>query len=104
MPALSCSAVKCIYNENRLCGKGDIKVTGEHASEAGDTCCSSFRENTSGVVKNAVGDPSDQIQVDCSACNCRYNEYMECQAKKIDISGASAIRCAQTECSTFERQ
>ena len=104
MPILSCAAVKCIYNENRLCGKGDIKVTGDHAEKACDTCCSSFRENTSGAAKNSVGEPSRQILVDCSACNCRYNEDKECHAGEIDISGSSACQCAQTECSTFERQ
>lgn len=104
MPALTCSAVKCVYNDNRLCGKGDIKVTGDHAKESCDTCCSSFRENAGGTVKNSTGEPSTQIQVDCSACNCRYNEYMECQAQKVDIAGASACRCSQTECCTFDRK
>ncbi len=104
MPTLSCSAVKCVYNENRLCGKGDIKVTGDHALEPRDTCCSSFRENASGTVKNSFGEPSDQIQVDCSACNCQYNKDMECQADRVDISGPSSSRCAQTECCTFEKK
>ena len=104
MPTLSCSAVKCIYNENRLCGKGDIKVTGEHPQESCDTCCSDFRENTSGIAKNSVGDPSGEILVNCSACTCCYNEDMECHADEIDIAGSSACQCSQTECSTFERE
>lgn len=104
MPLLSCSAVKCIYNDNRFCGKGDIKVTGEHAQQSCDTCCSSFRENTSGQAKNSVGEPGRDIFVDCSACTCRYNENMECHAGQIDISGRSACQCEQTECSTFARE
>lgn len=102
MPELSCSAVKCIYNDNRLCGKGDILVAGVEADKPRETCCSSFRENEFGQARNSVGDPSRQIWVECSACNCRYNEDEQCHAEKIDISGASACQCGQTECSTFD--
>ena len=104
MPLLSCSAVKCIYNENRLCQKGDIKVSGDHAQEACETCCASFRENTSGVAKNSFADTSRDILVDCSACTCCYNEDMECHAGQIDIAGVSACQCEQTECSTFRKE
>lgn len=102
MPALSCSAIKCIYNNEHFCGKGDILVTGEHAEESRETCCSSFCENESGQAKNSIGEPSREIWVDCTASNCRYNEEDECQAEKISIAGASACQCGQTECSTFD--
>ncbi|MDO4345133.1 MAG: DUF1540 domain-containing protein [Eubacteriales bacterium] len=103
MPLLSCSAVKCIYNMDRYCQKGDILVSGDHAEEASETCCSSFRENVSGEAKNSVGEPDKHIWIDCTACHCRYNENEECHAKKVDISGSSACQCRQTECSTFEK-
>ena len=32
MPALQCSAVKCMYNKDNLCSKGDIQVKGDHAA------------------------------------------------------------------------
>ena len=35
MPALSCSAMTCVYNQNELCSKGDIRVGGsERAARA----------------------------------------------------------------------
>lgn len=104
MPLLSCSAVKCIYNQDKYCGKGDILVSGDHAQEPAETCCSSFRENETGEARNSIGEPSKRIQVDCTACNCRYNEDEECQAERIDIAGSSACQCRQTQCCTFERE
>ena len=46
MPALRCTAVKCVYNKEELCSKGDIKVSGDHAKSVDETCCSSFKERT----------------------------------------------------------
>ncbi|EET61918.1 hypothetical protein BRYFOR_06110 [Marvinbryantia formatexigens DSM 14469] len=105
MPFLSCSAVKCIYNEDNYCRKGDILVEGNQAQEACETCCSSFREDEGGMTaKNSAGEPSGKIQVDCTACNCRYNENEKCQAGQIAIAGSSACQCRQTECSTFSKE
>lgn len=106
MPSLLCSAVNCIYNEDRYCSKGDIMVTGEDAQKSGETCCSSFRERNGENMgaRNSVGEASKETWVDCTACNCRYNEEEECHADSIDISGASACNCSQTECSTFDKE
>ena len=46
MPALQCSAVKCMYNKDNLCSKGDIQVKGDHAATENETWCSSFVEKT----------------------------------------------------------
>ena len=46
MPALQCSAVKCMYNKDNLCSKGDIQVKGDHAATQNETWCSSFVEKT----------------------------------------------------------
>ena len=62
MPALSCSAMTCVYNQNELCSKGDIRVggsctfndnckcesgdihiAGDSACSCQETECSSFR-------------------------------------------------------------
>lgn len=104
MPSLSCAAVNCIYNEDHYCGKEDIVVTGEGAQKACETCCSSFREREEHAgAKNSVGEATKETWVDCTACDCRYNEDEECHADSIDISGASACTCRQTECSTFDK-
>ena len=39
MPALSCSAMTCVYNQNELCSKGDIRVGGSEAKSSMETCC-----------------------------------------------------------------
>ena len=44
MPALKCTAVKCVYNKEQLCSKGDIQVTGGNASVVNETACASFKE------------------------------------------------------------
>lgn len=44
MTTLKCSAVTCVYNDNQLCSKGDILVTGENARLSSETSCESFRK------------------------------------------------------------
>ena len=61
MPALRCTAVKCVYNKEELCSKGDIKVSGDHAKSVDETCCSSFKERT-GNTNAAEGCGCDTIQ------------------------------------------
>lgn len=104
MTLLSCSAMTCFYNKDSYCSKGDIKVEGNQAQEACETCCSSFRECTEGCGKNSTSKGAERIQIDCSAEHCQYNENRNCVAGKVDISGTSAHSSDQTECSTFEKQ
>lgn len=103
MPLLVCSAQSCVYNDGMYCSKGDIKVGGESAQTSGETCCTSFKERAAMGGKSAMGTPSQKIDVVCEACECMYNKNRVCDAGKIDISGPSACRCEQTECSTFKK-
>lgn len=103
MPLLSCSAQNCVYNQDRYCSKGDILVQGDGAQNACETCCSSFRETTEENWKNSMGTPAATVQIDCTACNCHYNEDNRCMAGQVDIAGQSACTCNQTECSTFKK-
>ena len=41
MTILKCSATKCMYNENELCSRGDIEITGAGARNADETNCGS---------------------------------------------------------------
>ena len=102
MPALVCSAQKCIYNNAMYCGKGDIKVGGEDAKVCQDTCCSSFEERRTESAKSSVGSPSADIDIKCEAENCKYNENCACRADHVDIAGAGACECHETECVTFD--
>lgn len=99
MPALRCTAVRCVYNKEELCSKGDIKVDGEQAMTSDETCCSSFQERTG--TSNSTGCGCDTICVKCSAHDCTFNKSEECHAGSIDIQGAKAETQDETCCGTF---
>lgn len=40
---VDCEAVKCTYNENRLCHATQIGITGPNANQAEQTECSTFK-------------------------------------------------------------
>ena len=75
MPALVCSAQHCVYNNAMYCSKGDILVGGENAKECQDTCCESFQERRQESARSSM---------------------------QVDISGAAACKCEETECVTFD--
>ncbi|MDD3278571.1 MAG: DUF1540 domain-containing protein [Lachnospiraceae bacterium] len=101
MPVLSCSAVTCVYNQDELCSKGDIKVGGSDARDADQTCCESFKERSSSSMSNSQGCGCTTIGVDCKAQECEFNEQCKCKAGAINIGGQNACQCQETRCSTF---
>ncbi len=102
MPALKCTAVKCVYNKEQLCSKGDIQVQGDHAQSMDETACGSFRERSDSNFANDTGCGCSTIEVGCTACTCKFNEDKCCHAGAIDITGASACTSKETCCSTFQ--
>ena len=103
MPALSCSAVNCVYNQEELCSKGDIRVGGSGAKASGATCCARFPERKAGMSHSAEkGCGCTKIGVDCAAQNCMFNDSCKCEAGGIHIAGNSACSCEETECSSFQ--
>ena len=44
MTKLDCTAVNCVYNEDKVCAKEQVLVSGERAHESRETCCESFKE------------------------------------------------------------
>lgn len=101
MPALSCSAMTCVYNQNELCSKGDIRVGGSEAKSSMETCCESFKERGEGTMFNSTGCGCTKIGVDCKAQNCTFNDNCKCEAGDIHIAGDSACSYQETECSSF---
>ena len=104
MTILKCSAVKCIYNKDELCSKGEINVTGESARNPQETSCGSFRERMESSVTNnyAQGCGCEKIQIDCKAYNCTYNDNCKCIASSIQVDSSQADTSGETKCSTFQ--
>lgn len=103
MTILSCTATKCMYNDNELCSRGEIEVNGTDARQANETSCGSFREKGSDSFMNSAKEHCgcEKINIDCKAQECTYNEHCHCTASAIDISGCNAHNCKETKCDTF---
>ena len=89
MTILNCSATKCIYNDNKLCSRGDIEITGDNAHRADETSCGSFRDRTTAAMQNSGAEHCgcEKINIDC--------------ASSINVAGCSTDGCNETKCSTF---
>lgn len=102
MTGLECSVRNCLFNEEALCCKGDIKVGGgQNAEKPGETSCDSFKERARDVYSNVTLQPGERIDVKCSAVNCVFNENQKCSANHIGIGGNGANRSDETECTSF---
>lgn len=106
MAELKCGAVSCVYNEDKLCSKGDIMVGGKHACSCNDTCCESFvcKKCATDSYTSAISHPSNVISIDCEAVKCIYNSNYKCVAEHVDISGQKANECHETACATFKER
>ena len=101
MPNLDCTVVKCTYNVDEYCAKGTILVAGEDAEQPRETCCSSFKEKKENGYSNVDRMVDRQVEVDCEAKDCIFNESGNCNAGHIGIAGANACECNETECASF---
>lgn len=101
MTKLNCAATNCIFNDDRLCCKGDIQVEGRDAKTPNATCCASFQERRNDSMRNTTMEPKQTIQINCKACHCKYNEDCNCTAGQIGIGGSMACKSQETECMTF---
>ena len=106
MPGLVCSAQSCVYNDAMYCSRGNIEVGGADAQVCQDTCCESFQGRSGDSAKNTMksGCTCTQSDIHCEAKNCMHNQNCVCHAEKVDIAGAAACRCDETECVTFEEK
>lgn len=102
MPELKCTVQTCAHNSQMLCELDSITVGGENAKHARETCCDSFVERREGSMSNVNQSASDRSDVDCKACECKYNENCKCEAGAISVEGSTAKQAESTECATFE--
>lgn len=112
MPELKCTVQTCLHNKSFYCELDAIKVEGDSAKKAVETCCGSFEERKEGQYSNSAsasysnsdvtGTASDTCGIDCKATDCLYNEACKCHAGKISIEGSNACQCQETECASFK--
>ena len=103
MTQLNCSVQTCMHNSECKCDLDQIRVNGDRATTARETCCDSFRERTGNDGKNRMGTVADLLtDVECKAKGCMYNDHCQCKAGKISIEGSRADRAEKTECAAFE--
>ena len=104
MTNLGCTVKTCVHNENKLCCLKEIEISGKGAINADMTCCSSFVKET-GAASNALSQNAERATgIKCEVENCTYNHHHYCTADCVDITGAKAATCGQTECSTFKQR
>ena len=104
MTFLDCTVVGCVYNEDRCCCKGNIKVGGEGAEEKRETCCVSFHERTAENIGNVAKRISKMTDISCEAFQCVFNDNEKCNAEHIGVAGGDACRCEETECASFRKR
>jgi hypothetical protein len=115
---LSCSAVNCVHNMNRLCSANTIHVLGSGAHSSTQTMCNTFAErgfknaithlpnmNVVGEVRQLFTKNSIEMNpgIKCEAINCRYNDSRVCNADYVQINGPTAESSEGTKCETFQQ-
>lgn len=102
MPKLDCNVKNCLHYADDCCCKKAIIVDGSDAKECYETCCGSFDETKDGAFQNMYKSPEKNLEVDCEAVKCVYNEDRCCTADHIGIAGDGAYQASQTECASFK--
>lgn len=122
MPKVVCSVNTCThYITGNLCGALNIDIMheeeGHMAREIDQTMCKTFHEangitsylgsidnvNWSGALLEMVL-PGQQMDpsISCTVASCKYwDEGRRCVATAIEVTGAMANECQDTNCKTF---
>ena len=104
MPQISCSAHTCVHNSDSKCCLSDVRIGGSDAKRSCQTCCDSFREKTEGFTNAANSSCAcPDSHIDCAAQKCVFNVEGGCESDRIDVEGAGACDCRDTECATFRK-
>ena len=91
MTILKCSATKCLYNENELCSRGDIEITGDNAHRADETNCGIFRDRATAAVKKSTSTVKlRNVPITISA-NVRLLLLMWSDAAQTDVTKQNVI-------------
>lgn len=101
MAEIRCTVMNCFFNERSGCTAPSLNVDGRKAFESRSTCCDTFVEQKPGIKSN-VGDPFRDLDIQCSAIKCEYNNNEMCNARTILVNGKNADVPEETCCSTFK--
>ncbi len=101
MVVLECSVATCVHNEDNKCCKSAILVEGHDAVTTDLTRCDSFDKRHEGVT-NDCKCANPQVEIQCRAVNCVYNDNKYCKATVVGVVGHTATKSEQTECATFK--
>lgn len=104
MTNVGCTVCTCVHNDHKLCCLKEIEVSGKGALNSDMTCCSSFAKEKGAASNVLHGAPEKATGIKCDVENCTYNHHHYCTADSVDITGAKASTCGQTECSTFKQR
>ena len=104
MTNLGCDVKTCVHNENKLCCLKEIEVSGKGALNSDMTCCSSFVKEKGALANALRGNAEPVTGIKCDVENCSFNHHHYCTADSVDITGAKASTCGQTECATFKQR
>ncbi len=102
MTRLTCNVSNCGNNEHGFCCISSIEIGGRNAQECSGTCCSSYIDKQG--AQNLSTHPNPQVEIHCQAQNCVHNCGGACDAAQINVGGAQACCCEQTECREFCRK
>ena len=104
MPEITCTALKCAYNQEGYCEKENVRIDVDDCSDySGCTCCESFVDrDTEGDCRDCcINCKGSEASVECFASDCVYNDDMECCADCISVEGNHARCTTDTFCDTY---
>lgn len=106
MTQLKCDVVHCQSNRDNCCCRQQIRIGGAEATQQQQTCCESF-QSTKSCTSNRCGakttsETNPTMPVRCEATHCVHNCHCECNAPSIQVSGHTAEKMDQTQCTTFQ--
>ena len=102
MPEITCSARRCVYNDDGYCERETIRIDVDDRSQYSScTCCDSFEDESDCRDCSCDNCSGENASVECFATECIYNEGRECIADSISVEGHDACCCIDTCCDTF---
>lgn len=102
MSKIKCEAKGCIYNNQKLCNKRIVSISGFIAKTRTNTFCESFIEGNDYETEFAVY--NDEIDIWCDATECVNLKLGRCQKGVINVNGKNVHLASQTECMSFKRK